>query len=758
MRNRTAIVILLVAAGLLAFIFLFERHQPTTSEVASRKGRAFVDFRRDDVTALTVRGSGGGTVSLERRAGDPADPAAERWVVTGGERELTADAGAVRQVLSAIDFLLEDRAVKEPGAAADPGFGLDPPRVELSFTARGRVTSFRVGADAPGDKVYLAVEGRPEVLAVEAEFLGEVDKGLDDLRDKRLLERPLSGAVGLTLAGGEEGAVELTRADDRSPWRVGITGASVLAAADRAGNLLRELGRLEAARFVADGVGPEGLAGHGLDPAARTVIVSLPGGERAELRLGGDCEGDGGLIRATVAGSGTVACVDRRILGELSGGAERFRELRPAPVREDDVVRVELARGKDELTLEREEEGGAWKVTGIEGAPELDQEAVSGLLGRLAAIRAAELLAGQEVVAGLGEPVARVSVHSGGEQPAVALSFHPWSGQDLVAVRRGAEAALLIVEAGLLEAVRPDLLAFRARAVENAHAEDATRLVVEGPVAYSIEKKEGTWTVVAPAELAADGFAARALAKRAARVEVERFEAPAAAPEHGLARPFARLVAIFADEKPAADGKESSDRTGEKRVAIEIGAETPAGDGSRFARVAGGDGAVFVLSRSWIDELGRPPLARDLLQVEAAAVRRVTVTQGDGKAEAAREGDVWSGAAPGFDKAAFGRALADLAAVRTVRAAAAGREAAVTAVGEPRATVELAMDGEKSGAGPVRLLFGAPDGDPADPGVLVRREGVDAAFVVPARILDDLLRALGLAAPAAPITPPVQAE
>ncbi|HUT77007.1 MAG TPA: DUF4340 domain-containing protein [Polyangia bacterium] len=750
MNNRTAIVILIVAAGLTAFILLFERGTMTTSEREDRKGRVFVDFQRDAVTALTVRGTGGQRVSLERRGGEAGDPVAERWVITGGDRELSADAGAVRQVLSAIDFVLEDRVVREPGAAGAAAFGLAEPRAELSFTARGRTTSFKVGADATGGKVYLAVDGRDGIIAVEGDFLGEVDKSRDDLRDKRLVEQPLSSALAVAI-GGEGAASKLARDDERGSWRVEIAGAEVLAAADRAANLLRELGRLEAARFVGEGIPSGELGKYGLEPAARVVAISLPGDGKVEVRLGAGCEADEKLIHATVVGSGTVACVDRAILDELGSGPERFRELRLAPVREEDVIRLELVRGKEMLTLEREEGSGTWTAVGVEGAPEIDGEAVTGLLGRLSAARASELTAGEDAVAGLGEPVARVRLFLAGDQPPVELAFHPRSEPERVAVRRGTEAALLVADAGLLETVKPDLLAFRVRAVVTGEVDDATKLKIDGPVAFTLEQKDDVWAVTAPVELAADGTAAMQLVKRAARIEVERFAAAAARPEHGLEHPFARVTATFAEERSAADAGQASDRTGEQKVVIEIGAE--AGDGSRFARVAGADGAVFVLARSWLEDLPRPPVARDLLQFEAETVGRVAATHAGGAAEATREGEAWASGAPGFDAAAVGRAFADLAAVRTTRTVALGKDKAAAAVGEPQMILELVRDGEKEGSGPIRIHFGGPSDEPAEKGVLVRREGVEAAFVIPARIADDLLAALGLAAPAAPAAP-----
>jgi hypothetical protein len=753
MNSRTAIFILLAAAGLVAFIFLFERDTLTTSEREGRTGRVFVDFQRDAVTGLTLRGTGGQRVTLERRGGKTGDPTAEKWVIIGGDRELAADEGAVRQVLSAVDFVLEDRVVREPGAAADPAFGLTEPRVELSFTIRGRTTSFKVGADATGGKVYLAVDGRDGIVAVEGDFLGEVDKDLDALRDKRLVEVQLSSALGVVIGGGGA-ASKLARDDERGSWRVEINGAEVLAAADRVGNLLRELGRLEAARFAGDGIGPEALGGYGLEPAARTVAIALAGDEQVEVRLGSDCEGDERLIHAHVTGSGSVACVERAILDELGSGPERFRELRPAPVREEDVVRLELVRGKDNLTLEREEGSGAWTVAGAESAPEIDGEAVIGLLGRLGAVPALELAAGDEAVTGLGEPIARAVLHLAGDRPPVELAFHPRPGADRVAVRRGSERALLTVEAVLLDAVKPDLLTFRARVVKNGEVDDATKLEIGGPARFTLAKKDGSWTLTAPVELAADGTAARQFAKRAARVEVERFAAAAARPEHGLGHAFATVAATFAEEKPGVGDKQASDRTGERKVAIEIGAE--AGNGSRYARIAGGDGAVFVLARSWLEDLRRPPVARDLLQFEAEPWGRITATRPGGTAEVVRDGPGWISAAPGFAATSFGRAFTDLAAIRTIRAVALGEDAAA-AVGQPRLTLELVRDGEEAGAGPIRIIFGDPSDDPSESGVLVRREGVDAAFVVPARIIDDLLAALGFA-PTAPVAPPVPAE
>ena len=317
MKSRTAIALLAVAAALVVFIFLFERDTMTTGEIEGRRDRVFVEFRRDLVDGLTVKGSSGEEVALSRVG--PEEGAGEEWRITA-PRDLKADGSEVREILSALDFLLRDRTARGEGAASDARYGLDSPRATGSFSVRGRVTAFRVGADAPGDDVYLALVGvDDEVYAVDGSFLESIDKDLDDLRDKHLLGRALDAATAVAVSR-PSGEIALSRGEEGS-WRVKREGVWLLAAQDQVRDLLRAVGDVEATEFVADDVGAGDLGEHGLDGPPRRVVVELEGGEIVRLLVGGPCEGVEAAVVAAFAR--TAGRGSRRSRGSRRRGSPR---------------------------------------------------------------------------------------------------------------------------------------------------------------------------------------------------------------------------------------------------------------------------------------------------------------------------------------------------------------------------------------------------------------------------------------------------
>ncbi|MFO8072238.1 MAG: DUF4340 domain-containing protein [Polyangia bacterium] len=734
MKNRTVIAILAVAAALAAYILLFERDTMTTDERESRSDRAFVEFRREQVDRIELKSSSGRTLELERVS--RAEEGEERWTLSSGERRLDADTTAVRSLLSAIDFLLVDRTVREPGAARSTRFGLEQPRLDAEFTARGETTSFRIGGEAEGGDVYLALEGRDdEIYAVEAEFLESMDKTFDELRDKDLVEPDLSDALAIEVERAE-GKTSLRRADRDSPWRVRLDGTPVLADAGQAGELLRKLDGLRAESFVADGADEAELGEWGLGDSARRVALELSGEKSVAVRFGSPCEEPTGSVHVYLEGTRTVACAASEAIDVIDRPAGRLAEKRIAVFDKEEVRRIELAAGDRSLAIVHDEEGEGWHREGDAEETGLDAEAVESLLDALGETRADAVLVGEERLAELGEPEARATLELAAGQGSLELEVYRGEEGQAQRVRRGEEKAVLLVAGGLVERLRPDPLRYRERELELGSASDATRIEVVGSAEWSAEKKDGQWRVVAPIELDADSAAVRSAARKLARLEAERFAAASAAPEHGLDDPYLTATATFVEEQR---DEEQLDRTEESARTLEIGA--PAGEGgARYARLAGGDGAVFVLAAETIETLLSPPLARDLVQVEAAEVERIELARGDRTLAATRAGDSWKAAegGPPLDAEALERAVTDVGSAKAIRTAAIGKRSAEE-LGEPRLELRLWTRGDLPDGEPTVLVFGKRSDDPAEEGRLARRSGIDATFVYPDRIAEELL-------------------
>jgi hypothetical protein len=726
MRNRTVVVVLVLALLLVGFIVLFERDMMTTSEIEERRNNVFKHFKRDLVESLTVRGAGGEEISVERAAAD--ETAEEKWRITS-PKVLDADDSEVRSILSAIDYLLIGRTVKGKDTKSDARFGLSNPRVKASFTIRKKKTSFGIGSDATGDKVYVAVDGdEEEIFAVDKEFLGSLDKALDDLRSKKLVAETMADAVEIEVQRREE-SYKLKREKD-SPWRIDMAGSWILAAEDQVGELLRTVGDLKAEKFIADDVKDDDLDRWGLADGLRSVTITVPDGEKTEVRIGTACPSEENQVYVYVAGSGSVVCADDGFVPVLERPKARLEEKRPAVFQDEDVTRIALDRGGKTLTLERKED--AWKLADKEG-PALDAGAVAELLKALRETRAVEIEVGEAAVSGLGEPIASVAMSIAEDSSPVKLGLFKSEKEDTDLVRRDGEAAVLAVSKDLLEKVSSDVLAFRERKIANGDKYDVERMQIRGAAGQVLEKKDGSWMLVEPLQTAADGTAARELAGLIAEIEAKRFAAAEAAPMHGFEKPFAVVTASFAKEEEVEQGK---DKTGSKEVVLEIGAIEKGAE--RFARLKGDDKTVFVVSEEYEHAVSSPMIARDLFQINETEIKQLSFAVGAKEQVFKHNGELWSGPdGVEIDSAEIKRILADLGGLKTLRAVSFGTQKAAfgaTTLVLKSWTTEQLEKGE-----PSAMTIGQKSDKAEEDGYFARLEGLDATFALPARVIDELV-------------------
>ncbi len=725
MRNRTVYTILVIAGLLVGFIFLFERGSMTTSEKMARKGRVFTEFKEDAVTGLEIVRKGKGKVVIERdMLKQKMDE--EQWNITSPQA-LRADAAAVRQILSALDFLLVDRAVQGEKSAE---FGLTDPRITASFTLNGKATTFRVGAEAKGEKVYLATDSAPGmVYVVSPDIVEALDKGVNDLRDRKMVAATLDGVSRIVLKR-PQGKVELEQQEER--WRVKSADTWVLAAEDQARDLVNAVRDLEADEFIADGVKDAGLGKYGLDKPAVSIALTPKEGEPVTVALGKACPGEEKRWYARVAGTGTVACVLEDIATVTERPLLRFQETRPAVFDVDDVEKVTLSSGGRSLSLEKEEE----KWTLASGDVALDSDAVDKMLRSLTETRATAVSVGDEAVSTLGAAAGGATFTLADDLGEVALEWFGGEDDETARMRRKDEPAVLTVPAVLTRGLTPEVLAFRSRTLENGDENDAARIVIKGPAAQTLERKEGIWTLVKPFEVAADAAAARTLAGLVATVKADAFVAPKAAPEHGLSAPWAEVTVTFEtlDDEAEGDAKPK-----QKAVTLQLGAESEIG--KRFARLKGADPVVFTVGDDYENALSSPLIARDLLEIDDVNATTLSLATPEKTLKLVKTGDAWKAEddTP-VDTEALGRIVADLGGIKTVSTAAFGKED--VSFGETALTLSVTTTAEDAAAVKT-ITVGARSPNPTEDGYLARLEGVDATFVLPARIIDDILKFLG---------------
>lgn len=756
MKTRTSLILAVVAAVLAAFIIFFEQHQPTTDDLRDREGRVLPGFDRDQVDRI-VLGTGDARVELERveaEAGE-ASPigAVGRWKVTR-PRALEADPEAVDDLLSTLDWL-ERRHVLQLGEEGRTAakLGLDRPVQEVSLRLRGRDVGLKLGGEAPGKGLYLSVSTEPDrAYVVDQELLEKISLDANDLRDKRLANVTVPRTEAVRVAGrfhavrrsGDEWSLEAPvkmRADARSIEDV-----------------VRGLEELRAARFVADEVAEGDLARYGLNPPAREATLRLEGSEApVTLRFGGPCEGQAEEIHATALGSGTVACVPRGILETLGADPLAMRDLRPTGLDLVDVERIEIARGSARLTLRRQGEG--WRIDGAGDGMAADEASVEGFLEALRADAqdvATDLAGtGLEGEAAGADVVVRLVKPEGSDEREERIAFAIET--DRVLARRGDEAVALVLPVALEAAgtLAADPLRFRGRQLLDEDESTATELeLTAAPPAprQLLARQEAGWQVTAPIAFRADDVVVSDIVRAVAGLRAERFVAAAPTAEHGLSRPRFRLRVKFTPAAGAGDAGPAADGGAARAVdrVILIGGQ--AEGGGAYARLEGPDQAVFVVADDFVTRLQGPLVDRNLFALDAEQVQGLVIERvGAPRVELERRGDEWRAVGQGGAQPPDGAVQAILSALGTARAAEAisyGPPAADTGLRTPPTRLVARLTADEQNEERVFQFGMAYGAEGSGRRVYARRDGVDATFGLPERVVRPIVELGQAPAPA----------
>ena len=725
MSNKTVVIIVAVALILFGFIYFVEKDSMSTDDLSDRDDRVFLKFKRDFVDAFSLKGTSKKELSLVK-SGSAAEGNLA-WTITT-PKTLKADDTAVSTVLSALDFLLKGRIIKEADATDLEKYGLNKPRLTGSFEMGGVTTSFKIGGDdVAGKKVYLTVDGRNEIYAVEKDFLKSMDRDLGDLRDKHLIDGTLSEVV--SVAVNRKTKISLVRDDVGALWKIMRSGESVLAAQDQVNELLRKVGNLNVESFVADGAKDNELKKYGFsgDDAGsfETVFTS---GKKISILFGKPCE-DSKNIYVTVAGSGTVVCVGAQIEDVLDRPAGRLTETRLAVFRNDDIEKLSINRNSKTLIMEKNSDGDVW-ITPQENIS-LDQDAVNKLLDFLSETRADDVLIGSELIGDLKDPVATVKIVRDSGMGTSILEFYNQDTDAPILVRRKNELAILSMnQSVVLDALSSDLLTFREKTLHNGDAKDIVALEITGPAAQTLKMIDGSWALTKPVEVKVDGARVRDLLNKITNLNVVKFVAKEALSEYGLSDPWAEVSASLVKISVTDAGE--NDRTDQTTLTLQIGAV--AEDNTRYARFKENGKTVFTVGDDLLSLITHPLAAKDLLQINALEVDKVELSKQKGAITAVLEGDDWKSESDDLDSVTLKRLLTDLGSTRAVRA---DEFSPNTYFERNTLTIKLYKKGVGEAEEPIVLEFGAKSSEPKEDGYLARRSNIPVSFIYPSRVVDE---------------------
>jgi hypothetical protein len=466
MRTGRLLLLSLVVIGLGAYIWLVERHAPTTDEARADAEKVFRGLDRDDVVGLDITNSHG-SFSLAKSDGG--------WKIVAPSA-YPADETAISSLLGSLVNLKAERRFKA-GEVKPADYGLDKPSMSVTLTdAKGTKHALEVGAAAAlGSNRAVSTNGS-DVMLVPGWFANDLDKDLNGWRSKDVVDVTADDLASLEIVTGED-RIQLARS--AGLWRL-LQPIDDLADRDHVRTLVSNLNAMRVQEFLpAD----TNLAELGLEPPRRrvTLVASGEGGTATVLEFGNT---------RTKGGATQVACrrdgkelfwVDDRAEASLGRAPVLWRSTVVYPFDSWGVSKLSLTTA-DGTTANLDGADGRWKFA---DGGEAD---ASNVLQRLSALAGLKASAYDLVAPGTPE-MGRVELtlkETGDESASAPITFtfyRPLTADGKALVKVSARSGLIGVDPKDVQSILGDLGALHPATPTPAVTPTAVAPVVPSPAA-----------------------------------------------------------------------------------------------------------------------------------------------------------------------------------------------------------------------------------------------------------------------------------
>lgn len=338
-RGRSTLILLVLAAALGGYIWFVEmKREPSSDEPKAE--RVFADVSQDDITALTVQAGNGDVTTLKK---DGAG-----WKIEA-PIQVPADASEVSGVTSNLATLDITRVIDEAPKALDT-FGLDDPRLKVTFTAKGATRTLLLGAKtATGGDVYAKVDTAARVFLVPQWLEQGLDRTTFQLRNKAIVTVDREAIDHVSVIGAP-GTIELKK--DGDAWRL-VQPVAARADAGEVGALLGRLASGQMQAIVAEQ--PATLDTYGLQPA-RTTVTAAGGGKTLAQVLVGTPSGDA-AVHVKDASRPMVFTVEKALADDLQRSVDSYRAKDVFAYRLFNLTRLVVTRNGTSRTFEKKKTG-----------------------------------------------------------------------------------------------------------------------------------------------------------------------------------------------------------------------------------------------------------------------------------------------------------------------------------------------------------------------------------------------------------------
>jgi hypothetical protein len=431
---------LLIAAvifAVLAGVLYWSDHRKSSAEAAKPDGEgapAILKLDETSITKLELKRKDAPAILLAKNGAE--------WKINE-PKSFAADQSAVSGIVSSVASLNSERLVDDKSSDLQR-YGLSQPSFELDVTEKDNKSQrLLLGDDTPaGSAVYAALAGDPRVFTIAGYTRSSLEKGLNDLRDKRLVTVNADKISRVEIAG-KNGDIEFGRNKDE--WQI-LKPKPMRADSDAVSELVRKLSdaRMDITDSAATAKEASSAFGRGA-PVATISVTGESSTQKLQIRKGKESyyAQSSVIDEAYKIGSDLAAAVDKKV--------EDFRNKKLFDFGYADPNKLDIHSGSKTYSLMRG--GQDWWDNG----KKIDEASMQSLITGLR-----NLSADKFVDSGFGSPQieATVTSNDGNRIEKVLISKF---GSDYLA-KRDNDSTLYQLPAASVDELQKSIEAIKAEA------------------------------------------------------------------------------------------------------------------------------------------------------------------------------------------------------------------------------------------------------------------------------------------------------
>ena len=258
MKGLKTLIVLVIVLLTGAYIYFYERKTPTTEERKEKEKKIF-DFKSEEVKKLSLK-KGEYLIVCEKKDG--------KWQMVK-PLKVKADKSEIERILSRLEFLEAQRRLKEDNEKIEKQkFGLDNPRIEVTINLKDKPLTLLLGDNCPvGGNMYAMCKGKEEILIVRKGIFNDLNKKIEDFRDRQVVEVDKFKTSKLLIESGGE-ILECRKEDEK--WRI-TNPIQARGDSEKIEKILDKLNNLKVEDFISED--PAEMEKYGLSSPKLTATI-----------------------------------------------------------------------------------------------------------------------------------------------------------------------------------------------------------------------------------------------------------------------------------------------------------------------------------------------------------------------------------------------------------------------------------------------------------------------------------------------------